>query len=159
MCCMHSFAYGLLQLHTVCVNACMGVFVCACKHISNRRYEDRWLRCTMLEHGSCRRIAFARRVCVLLWVCSSLRVCAVTVCFSLQQPGLVLRPLMVREEPADGEPGLTWEHPIHYPREEAICVWFFHSNSQSDCLLLLLPNQRHLNIPLGALYCVLWVCV
>ncbi|CAB1413049.1 unnamed protein product [Pleuronectes platessa] len=46
-----------------------------------------------------------RCVCVLLRVCSSLRLCAGRVCNSLQRPGLVLRALMVSERgaPAEGE--------------------------------------------------------
>lgn len=60
----------------------------------------------------------ARCVCVLLWVC-----------YSLRRPGLVLRPLMVsgRGAPADRAPGLTWEHPRrHTAKEAALCVlWRF----------------------------------
>lgn len=57
----------------------------------------------------------AHRVCVLLWVC-----------YSLRRPGLALRPLMVseREAPADREPGLTREHPRQLTTEEmAFCVF------------------------------------
>lgn len=93
----------------------------------------------------------ARRVCVLLWVCSSLRVCAVAVCYSPQRPGLVLRPLMAleRRAPADREPALMWAHPRQHTREEeALCVlrllifkYKAKSDSQCDSLLLSLPNH------------------
>lgn len=110
----------------------------------------------------------ARCVCVLLRVCSSLRVCAVAVCYSLQRPGLVLRPLMVSErgvpaderlvDPRGNTPDNTPEKRRHFVFYAVFLIRGYcwtESDSQSDSLL---PNQRHFNLPEGTLY-YLWVCI
>lgn len=161
---MHESAHTwtpVIALNCICVQTS----VCLCKSVCKQAY----FQTDIIEtdgSGALHTLVWALIMpaycvvlcmCVLLWVCSSLHVCAVAVCYSLQRPGLVLRPLMVseREAPADREPGLTWEHPRQHTREEkALCVlWHLFikgfcwtpSDSTCDSLLLLLPNQRHIS--------------
>lgn len=158
-----------IELFRACVSCiCIKLYMCADEcvplmhvHVCVRQMA-RVPSTPMFERRSCRRIAsLALRVCSVRGCVSSLRVCAVAACFLSAATGnQCCGPDGSRRRALR----LTWEPPrrAHEEKDEALwdfMVFFFliqgyswaESDSRADSLLLLLPNQRQLSLPEGAL--------
>lgn len=111
-----------IKLYSIFVQAsvflCQNVYICVCMDAYFQtdilQTDGSGALHTHVEAVLMPAYCFARCMCVLLWVC-----------YSLRQPGLVLRPLMASERgaPADRVPGTP--QTTHYRGEGTVCFMAF----------------------------------